>query len=94
MTVTDQQRWEVFFSGHVQGVGFRFRTQSISAGHEVSGWVRNLPNGNVQMVAEGTESELKSFLDEIRSTMAANIRSTDVSEKSATGEFLRFEIRG
>ena len=52
------QRIEVYFSGHVQGVGFRYRTHQAASQFDVKGFVMNLPDGRVQLVAEGTKSEL------------------------------------
>ena len=52
---------EVFFSGHVQGVGFRYTTKSVAMGFEITGIVRNLGDGRVQLVAEGERAELEAF---------------------------------
>ena len=49
----------IFYSGHVQGVGFRYTVKSVAAGFEVNGTVRNLPDGRVELVAEGDSGELK-----------------------------------
>ena len=46
----------VLYSGRVQGVGFRYTTQALAAGHPIAGYVRNLPTGEVELVAEGEES--------------------------------------
>lgn len=55
----------VHFSGRVQGVGFRYTTRKVAEGFDVVGTVRNLPDGQVELIAEGTESELLGFLEEI-----------------------------
>ena len=52
----------VFYEGYVQGVGFRWTTKRIAQGYEVCGWVRNLPDGRVEMQVSGEEEEVEAFL--------------------------------
>jgi acylphosphatase len=85
-------RCQVHYSGRVQGVGFRFNAQWIARGFAVSGFVRNLPDGRVQLVAEGDEAEVDRFLAKIADSMAGNITQANVERQSATGEFSGFEI--
>lgn len=59
------ERVTVLYSGRVQGVGFRATVRRIACGYDVTGIVRNLPDGRVEMIAEGTRAELKAFLDGI-----------------------------
>src|SRR5919108_5223232 len=56
---------QVFYEGHVQGVGFRFTVRHIANGFDVTGWVRNLPDGRVELQVTGDESEVRTFLDRI-----------------------------
>ena len=88
----DRERCEVHFSGRVQGVGFRFTTKEISGRYVVDGFVRNLSNGNVQLVAEGTQGEIMRFLDDVRAAMAGKIHHHSMTWSSATGEFSAFDI--
>jgi len=84
---------QVWYSGRVQGVGFRFRTKQVSTGYEVTGTVRNLSDGRVELVAEGNEAELKEFQQAIRdSGLGSLIRDEQVVWSAATGEFRGFEI--
>jgi acylphosphatase len=83
----------VLYEGHVQGVGFRFTTQSIAKRYDVTGFVRNLPDGRVELVAEGEKHELVAFLDDVRERMVRYIRDERVDTLSASGEFAGFEIR-
>ena len=88
-----KKRLTVYFSGSVQGVGFRFMAQRISKRFEVLGFVRNLPNGQVQLVSEGEEDNLKDFLNSIRdSNLKSNIRQIDVEWSEFKGEFQVFGI--
>ena len=56
----------VFYEGKVQGVGFRYCVRQIACGFEVTGWVRNLPDGRVELQACGDADELRQFLESIR----------------------------
>ena len=58
---------QVFYEGHVQGVGFRFTVRHIAKGFDVTGWVRNLPDGRVELQVTGDEDEVRAFLDQRRS---------------------------
>ena len=84
-------RCEVFYSGRVQGVGFRWNACSLARGFAVTGFVRNLPDGRVQLVVEGNRGEVERLLAEIADSMSGNIRQTELAESPATGEFTAFE---
>lgn len=86
------QRRQIFYTGHVQGVGFRYTTCQIAGKFAVTGFVRNLPDGRVELLAEGTEPELTAFLTAIDERLGAHIRSTAVDRRGATGEYASFQI--
>jgi acylphosphatase len=88
-----RKRVQVFYSGHVQGVGFRYSVKYIAHGYEVTGFVRNLDDGRVELVAEGEETELKEFLEAITaSQLGSCIRNAAADWLPATGEFKSFSI--
>jgi acylphosphatase len=87
-----QQRVEAFFSGHVQGVGFRYSALSLAQGFRVTGFVRNLPDGRVHLVAVGDRDETEAFLAAVKRHMASHIRESQESTQAATGKFARFNI--
>ena len=87
-----QQRREVCYEGHVQGVGFRYTARRIASQFDVTGFVRNLPNGRVQLVLEGPPDQLDQMLGELNAAMGQYIRRADMQRLDATGEFIRFEI--
>ena len=93
MTSTASERREVFYSGRVQGVGFRYTTRSIATGFAVTGYVRNLPDGRVQLVVEGAPEVTDCFLAALATEMARNIVGAESRTSTATGEFDRFDIR-
>jgi acylphosphatase len=77
-----RERRRVYFSGWVQGVGFRYTCQRLSHGFEIGGYVRNLPDGRVELVAEGTQTEIDSFLSAIGRELDACIRAIDVQTEN------------
>jgi acylphosphatase len=92
-TSSSRRRLHVFYSGHVQGVGFRYTVKSVAAGFEVTGTVRNLPDGRVELVAEGDAAELKAFQQAIRDEGLDHfIRDEQVEWSEALGGLRGFEI--
>lgn len=88
-----RRRMMIHYSGRVQGVGFRYQTRRVAAGFEVTGTVRNLPDGRVELVAEGDESELTGFREAIRdSGLRGFIRNEEVAWSEARGDFRGFVI--
>jgi acylphosphatase len=86
-------RLTIYYSGRVQGVGFRYTTKSVAAGYEVVGVVRNLSDGRVELVVEGDREELEAFRRAIQdSEVGGLIRHEDVAWGMATGIFRGFEI--
>ena len=69
----------VFFEGRVQGVGFRWTVKNLARGYEVIGWVKNLPDGRVEMQASGEPGEVDAFIEAIEeSEMKGHIKKVDV----------------
>jgi acylphosphatase len=56
---------QVFYEGNVQGVGFRWSVRHVATGFDVTGWVRNLPDGRVELQVNGEKNEVRAFLDHI-----------------------------
>lgn len=90
---TIRKRAQVYYSGRVQGVGFRYSAREVACGYEVTGVVRNLDDGRVELIAEGQETEVRAFLDAIRAShLGGHIRGADVQWMTTTGEFSGFDI--
>jgi acylphosphatase len=84
---------EILFSGRVQGVGFRYTTRSLAADFEITGFVRNLPDGRVQLVIEGNDKEMDRFLVALHNEMDQYIFNQTETVRLASGKFTDFEIR-
>ena len=87
------ERREVYYFGRVQGVGFRYTARAVAKGFRVSGYVRNLSDGRVELVVEGTPEEIDRFLAAIDKQMGHYIRDVQQSVSPASGAFKGFEIR-
>lgn len=84
---------QVFYGGHVQGVGFRYSVKQIAKGFSVIGSVRNLPDGRVELQAAGEPDEVGAFLAAIaQSELRAHIRETTELPLSAPPDIRGFEI--
>ena len=92
---TGRRRMQVLYSGHVQGVGFRYTVKRVAAGFELAGTVRNLPDGRVELLVEGDVAELQAFQQAIRDEGLGHfIRDEQVSWSEAVGGGRGFEIAG
>lgn len=88
------RRVHVFWSGRVQGVGFRYTAEATALELGIAGWVRNLPDGRVEAVCEGPEKKLNLLLERIASgPMKRYILQAQTRWEDATGEFQEFQVR-
>ena len=83
----------VIFSGRVQGVGFRYQTVQVAKEFEVSGWVMNLPDGRVQLEAEGRASEVRDFVAAVQERLEGYIRKVEQTNQTRPPQFAGFSIR-
>jgi acylphosphatase len=83
----------VFFSGRVQGVGFRYQTLQVAKEFEVAGWVANLPDGRVQLEAEGARPEVEAFIAAVQERMQGHIRKVEQTGAARAPQFAGFSIR-
>ena len=89
---TEVYQASVFYSGRVQGVGFRYQVLQVAKQFEVSGFVRNLSDGRVQLEAEGQETEVKAFVEEVRDQLSVFIRQVESSAARREPRFKGFII--
>ena len=87
------RRNTVIYRGHVQGVGFRWRVVRALEPLAVTGFVRNLPDGTVELVVEGDGGEIDRALDRIDAVVGGHVRERECSSGPATGEFDSFGVR-
>ena len=81
------------YSGRVQGVGFRYTTCHVAERHDVRGYVKNLPDGRVELTVEGEAEELDRFAAAVNAEMGALISDTQVRETQPDGRFEGFSVR-
>jgi acylphosphatase len=85
---------QVFYEGNVQGVGFRWSVRHAAKGFDVTGWVRNLRDGRVELQVNGAEEEVRAFLDNIaQSELRALIRKQTENRLDKPVTTRGFEIR-
>ena len=87
------KRVHIFYSGRVQGVGFRFVSERSAVELGVVGWIKNLGDGRVELICEGEEEKLNKLISRIEEYFSDYIRNADVSWQEATGEFKDFSVK-
>lgn len=78
-------REAIYFTGRVQGVGFRWTTANLAKDFAVAGTVRNLPDGRVELIVEGEGKEVDAFLDAVREAMRGNVAGEEATRSAGTG---------
>ena len=86
------KRLHVFYSGRVHGVGFRYTAQDLAVKYAIMGWVKNTPDGRVELVAEGNEKNVNQFIASIESTLSAYITNKTFYDEPPSGEEKSFRI--
>jgi acylphosphatase len=91
--MADVHHETVFFSGHVQGVGFRYSVLQVAREFDVAGYVSNLADGRVQLEAEGTAAEIAAFVGAVQEKLHGYIRKVERSSGKRAPEFTGFVIK-
>lgn len=86
------KRARIFFSGTVQGVGFRYTASNVARRFHVTGWVRNCSDGRVEAVIEGSESEVEKCVAAIEDEMSGYVSDKKITWETASGEWNSFSI--
>ncbi|MFT7633247.1 MAG: acylphosphatase [Mariniblastus sp.] len=94
------KRYQINFSGRVQGVGFRFTSKQVARSFEVVGTVQNLPTGSVRMVLEGARLEIDRFIESVCESTHGSVSNIEIQESpssncsdgAATRPLIGFEI--
>ena len=82
----------IIFKGRVQGVGFRFTTHRIANRHNVTGFVRNLPDGAVEMLAQGAQDDVNECMRDIEEFFTGYIRQVEANDVPADRQYIDFKI--
>ena len=83
----------IFYSGSVQGVGFRYAAERAANLLDLTGWVKNLSDGRVEIFVEGDKPALEGFLQKMSEVFKGYVRDIDVQWSEPTGEFTFFDVR-
>jgi acylphosphatase len=90
--MADVHHESVFFTGRVQGVGFRYTTLQVAREYDVSGFVKNLADGRVQLEVEGRAEEVNAFIVALEQRMHGYVRKTERSADKRAPQFIGFTI--
>ncbi len=91
MKKIDFQRAHVFYSGRVQGIGFRYTAEKLALDLRLVGWVKNLPDGRVELLCEGPKEKIEALLDQIqKGSLGPYIKKTVCRWEEPTREFNDF----
>ena len=82
----------IIFIGRVQGVGFRFTAHRAAGRHQLTGFVRNVPNGTVEMLAQGRPEDIDDCIQDIKEYFAGYIRETKIGEIPPDPRYTDFKI--
>ncbi|MDP2654010.1 MAG: acylphosphatase [Candidatus Omnitrophota bacterium] len=82
----------IFYSGMVQGVGFRYTSHRIASDAGLKGWVRNLSDGRVELELEGARENVEEFMRRIDEHFSSYVRGKDITLHPASGQFREFKI--
>ena len=83
----------IIYSGDVIAVGFRLTANELASNLKLTGWVRNLADGRVELVVQGEESEIQKILDQLASIFQDRIEESKISWQKPMEKFTKFEIK-
>ena len=91
--VKDNQRAHVYYSGRVQGVGFRYTAEELALDLRLVGWVKNMPDGRVELLCEGPKAKIEELFSRIqKSILGRHIKKADTFWEKPTNEFTDFTV--
>ncbi len=88
-----KKQLHLYYSGRVQGIGFRYTVADIANFQKVWGWVKNLDDARVEVMAEAEEDTLNSFLQQVNQHFSQQIKDVNIEWLSASGEFRDFKVK-
>ncbi len=90
--MSDTVQAHIFYSGTVQGVGFRYTVQSYASGAGLKGWVRNTPDGRVEILLEGAEDKIRGLCERLDAHFDGYIRDKEIAMRPAEPALKDFQI--
>ena len=91
--MADVHHETVFFSGRVQGVGFRYTALQVAREYDVSGSVKNLSDGRVQLEVEGRADIVNAYIEALEQRMHGYVRKTERTSERRASQFSGFTIK-
>ncbi len=91
--MSSKVRKQIFFSGYVQGVGFRYRAMYLAQARRLTGWVSNLWDGRVQMQVQGEERDIYAFVDELGKQRFISIEDVEIHDLPLDEGEKRFQVK-
>ena len=88
----DQIAKHIIFKGRVQGVGFRYTTQRTATRYDLTGYVRNLPDGTVEALLQGSKSNIQACLDDLQDTFGGYLREMNMTDLPVNPNYHDFRI--
>ena len=82
----------IFYSGTVQGIGFRYTVQRFASSLKLTGWVKNLSDGRVEILVEGNQEDIEKLMNQIAEKFQGYIKNKEFSSAPASGKFKDFQI--
>ena len=82
----------VIFKGRVQGVGFRYATQRMAGRYDLTGYVRNLPDGTVEALLQGTAANIQACMDDIKEYFSGYVRDIKITDQPVNPQYHDFRI--
>ncbi len=82
----------IIFTGRVQGVGFRFTAHRIAKLHQLKGYVRNVPNGTVEMLIQGLIEDIDECIRDIKDSFAGYLREVKIEKVANNPKYTDFKI--
>jgi len=83
---------QIFFKGRVQGVGFRYTTHRAASRYDLTGYVRNCPDGTVEALLQGTASNIQACLDDLKATFGGYLREINTTDQPINPQYHYFRI--
>ncbi|MDD4202373.1 MAG: acylphosphatase [Candidatus Omnitrophica bacterium] len=88
-----RKSYHIKYKGIVQGVGFRYTARNVAKSLKLDGWVKNMPDGSVEVMIEGEDKDITEFNQRLQDKMQGYIRNTQINEVPSSGTMKGFEIK-